>query len=130
MFVEVLFADESVAAAGDAGVGGEHDDGVFCSGGSVERVEHAADEQVEVGNVAVVVGEHRADVDRSARPREKLLVADGHLAVVEGMLREEIGGKRDLFGIVADGIVVRHDVGIVRAIEGEVGEERGGVFFP
>lgn len=45
------------------------------------------------------------------------------------MLREEISWEWKLRGIVAHGVVIGHDVGIVGTVEGEIGEERGGVFF-
>ena len=53
-----------------------------------------------------------------------MLVADGHLAVVEGVLRQKVRRKRDLIGGVANGKIVRHDVRIVRTIKRHVGEER------
>jgi hypothetical protein len=78
-------------------------------------------------NVLRAAGE--ASSASRTRPREKLLVADRHFAVVERMLGEEIGGERDFFWVVVDGKVGGHDVGIVRTVEGEVSEERFGVRF-
>ena len=48
VFVEILFSDETVAAASDARVGGENDERVARRWGGVERIKDAADELIEV----------------------------------------------------------------------------------
>ncbi len=60
MLVEVLFSDESVGPAGDSGVRTEDDDCVLRMGRGGQRVQNASDLLVEVRDVAVVLGQHRA----------------------------------------------------------------------
>ena len=124
MLVEVLLADQPVAAARDAGVGREYDNGVRRVRRFFQRIEHAADQGVEVGNIAVILGDHLAHSRRRAGMRQEDLVADEHLAVVERMLRQEVLRQRDLGRVVADRERVGDDMRIVRRIERYVAEER------
>ena len=57
LFVDVLFAEESVAAHGEAVVGGVDDEGVLCVRGGVEGVDDASYLFIEMGYEAVVFAE-------------------------------------------------------------------------
>ena len=123
VFVHVLFADEAVAAAGDAGIGAVNDNGVAGAGQRVEGIENAADLGIEVGDVAVIFGEVAADVIGRAGPGEKFFIAHEHFAVVPGMLGEKVLRERNLVRRVIEGEAGRHDMRVVRSVKGNVAEE-------
>ena len=76
MVVEVLFAEEPVAADGQAMVAGEDDQRVVVLAARLQRLEDAADLGVEELDGGVVVGEVLADDFGRARPGGEFLVAD------------------------------------------------------
>ena len=124
VLVEVLLADEAVRTAGHAGIRGVDDDRIGGVRRSVDGVEDAADLDVEERDVTIVLGQHRLHVGLRARPFHQLLITDDHLAVVERMLRQEVRRQRDRGRRIIDREPFRHDVRVMRAVEGEVGEER------
>ena len=75
MLKDALFAEESVAAEGEAVVGGVDDDGVVGEAAGFERGEEAADLGVEVLDHRVVFGELVADHRLGAGPGAEVFVA-------------------------------------------------------
>ena len=130
MFVEVLFANQTVAATRHTGVRTEHHEGVRGIRRSCQRIEYAPNLDVEEGNVAVIVGIHRLDRLGAARVRQQQFIPNRHLAVVERMLRQEVRRQEPFVGCVTHRIIVRHDVGIVRPIKGDITEEGAALVLP
>ena len=128
-FVEVLLADQPVTAARHAAVCGKNDDRVLCKWRRLERVEHTANLRVEIGDVAVVFGNEGARRVGRARPRQQLLVADHHLAVIKRMLRQEARRQLDLLRVIRQAEIVRHDVRIMRRVERHVCKKRPAFFL-
>ena len=124
MLVEVLLTDEAMRTAGHAGIRGEDDDRIGGVGRSIDGVEDAADLDVEEGDVTIILGQHRPDVSLLAGPGQQLLVADDHLAVVERVLRQEVRRERDRGRRIIDREPFRHDVRVMRTVEGKIREER------
>ena len=98
--VEVLFAEKPVLAEREAVVAAEDDDRVVPLAAGFQLGEDAPDVMIEAGDAGVVVGELLFRVLGGARPGRELLIAHGHLAIVERMLRQEGGRERDFGGIV------------------------------
>ena len=123
VFEYALFAEEAVAAEGEAVVGGVDDDRVVGEAAGFERGEEAADLGVEVLDHRVVFGELVADHRLGARPGAEVFVAAAaHGAVVEGELREEIFRERRAGGVVG-GEAGRRLARVVRGGEGDVAEK-------
>ena len=113
-----------MAANREAVVGSENDQGVVILTARLQGSEDPANLGVEELDRGVIVGQILADEFRGSRPGGQSLVADGHLAVIEGVLREEVCGERGL-RLVGPSVVLgwRHP-GIVREVERDVAKER------
>ncbi len=122
--VLVLLAHEAVLADGEAVVCGEDDVGVAGLAGGLESVEDAADLGVHVRDDGVVLAAVGADGVFGAREGREDLVAGLVLALIEGMLGEEVGRDSDLVGRVEVEVLLRCLTGVVRGVEAYVHEER------
>ena len=123
VFEYALFAEEAMAAEGEAVVGGVDDDGVVGETAGFERGEEAADLGVEVLDHCVVFGELVADHRFGARPGTEVFVAAAaHGAVVEGELRKKVFRERRAGGVVGRE-AGRGLPGVVRGGEGDVAEK-------
>ena len=122
--VEVLLAEQAVLAERQAVVAGEDDDGVVELAEFPKQLENASDVVVQAGDAGVVLRELAPGVFRRPGPRGKMLVADGHLAIVERVQREEGRGQGDLVRVVEGHEFGRRDARIVRHGRGQVDVER------
>lgn len=123
VFVQVLFAEQSVAAEGEAVVGGINDDRIGGVGGLAQGVQNTADLMIEVFDQAVVFGELLADDLGWARPGGEVFVAQHQLAVIEGVLRQEVGWEGWEGAIGWKPVGFGGVPGVVGGGEGDVGEE-------
>ena len=66
MLIHVLLANEAVTAARDTAVGREHNDRVLGIRRGLQRVQHAANQRVEIRDVTIVFGDLSAHLLRGA----------------------------------------------------------------
>ena len=126
MVVEVLLAEEPVAADRQAVVAGEDDEGLPGLAAGREGIEDAADLGVEVLDRRVVIGEVLADHPGRSRPGGEPLVTDLQRPVVERMPGQEVPGQWRLVGVVPVVIRPRSQAGVVRRVERHIAQERRG----
>lgn len=119
-FIEILFADQAMAAAGDARVGAKYDDGIGGIRGVIEGIEDAADLRIEKRDVAPVISDHLLGAGSGARVGEQQFIAHRHFAVIEWMLGHEILWQECGIRRVMKSKVMRHDVRVMRTIKGNV----------
>ena len=92
MFVEILFAQQTVGTEREAVVTGEDDD---CGGGVaglVKGVEDASDLSVGGGDAGVIVRDFFLDGLWGSWPGEEFFIANLNFAVIEGVEGEKVGG--------------------------------------
>ncbi len=128
--VEVLLAEQAVAADGDPLIRRENDDRVVGHAELAERLQQAPDVMVQPGDGCVVLVQRPADLRLAPRPRGQQLVADGHLAVVERVHRQVAGRQGDVVPVVEVEIALRRHARVVRVPERQVHEERPSVLLP
>ncbi len=124
VLVEVLLAQQPVLPHRQPVVGRVDDDRAPRVPARRQRRQHPADLRVQVADQRVVVGDVAADHRGGPRPGRQPLVADPQVAVVEGVLRQEVLRQRDRPRIAARRPVRRRRPRVVRRGEGQVEEER------
>jgi hypothetical protein len=124
VLVEILLAEQAVAAQGQPLVGGEEHDRVGEPALPLEGGEHAAQLRIHALDERVVVGQLLGDRLLSQRPGQELLVADGEVAVVEGMLGKEVGRRGRLVAVVPPADLGQRLPRVVRRRERAPREER------
>ncbi len=124
MLEHALLAQQAVAAQGESIVGGIDDDGVVRLAGLFQGFENPPDLAVQMRDHSVVFRQLIADDGLGPRPGGQVLVAAAlHHAVVEGKLRQEVGGQRRQVPVVHLPKRHRRHPRIVRRGEGHVGKE-------
>ena len=91
MLVDVLLAEQAVAAHSQAVIRRIDDDRVFGVRPGCQLPQNAAHLPIHVRDQTVVFGKLVAHDSLRARPRAEALVPPGHVSVVEGVLRSEVG---------------------------------------
>ena len=91
VLVQILLAEQPVAAHGQPVVGGVDDHGVPGLTVLLHCLENPPQLLIQVGDQAVVLGQLIADDLRRPRPGAQVLVTEDQDAVVERVLRQEVG---------------------------------------
>ena len=91
MLVDVLLAQQTVAAHGQAVIRRVDDDRLVSVGPGCQFPQDAADLPIHVRDQTVIFGKLVAHDRLCARPWAEALVPTGHVAVIKGMLRGEVG---------------------------------------
>ena len=125
MLVEVLLAQQTVTADGQAVVGGVDHDRVLGVAAGLQGRQHPADLFIQVADHPVILAQLVADHLPRPRPCRQRFIPSDHPAVVERMLGHEVPRQRqlDVFRGVHLGVFFWWLPGIMRRGEGGVGEE-------
>ena len=124
MFVEVLLAEQAVAAERETLVGSEEHDRVGEPALLLEREEYTADPVIHPLDERVVVGQFLRDHILRERPWQESFVADRKRAVVERMLGQEVLRGRRLTAVVPAAKLLQRLPGVVRRSERAPGKKR------
>ena len=124
MFVEVLLAEQPMAADRQAVVARERDDRVVELAEFFELFKNSPDVVIDGRDAGVVVVQMLANDGVGARPRGELLVADLQRADVERVMRQQVRRQRNFFAVVELHPFIGGDARVVWAFEFQAHQQR------